>query len=184
MKTRALIIGLLLGHGCASITGTQDFATDQQYSLPNQGAITLAGSTIVTVSAMSSRTFAAAVLDDIDDLRNTQHIDSADASVQVRSVQLATNTTFSGVKAIWIHLVTESQTIELCNRILSASDEQLSSVGCSANYRIDEAALQTSAGSSQPARIDVQLELEGDVTATELTSTVAFEVEVNVDASL
>lgn len=185
MSTRALLTSLLSLCACASISGSQTFEALQEYSLPNAGNTYATDvTTTVTVSANSQRSFAAAVLDDIAELRAQDHVDSAEASVQIASIQLATDTTFAGVKAVRVQLVTPTETVELCNRVLSASDEQSSSVSCRTDYRLGEDALQQSATSEQPTRIDLELQVSGAVTATTLTSTVAFEVEVDVDASL
>lgn len=169
---------------CASISGTQTFETTRQFTLPDVGAAgsNLSAQTITAVGAAGQLSFADSVLNDVDDLRERDHIDSADASVRVRSIRLSTNTTFAGVDAIRVQLVTGSDTIELCNLKLSAAEQKASTIDCDADHVMDEDTLQDAAGS--PTEIGAQLDVSGAVTATQLRSVVSFEIAVNVDASL
>ncbi|HET6338310.1 MAG TPA: hypothetical protein VFG30_34040 [Polyangiales bacterium] len=99
------------------------------------------------------------------------------------SVRLSTDTTFAGVTAVRVQLVTGEQTVELCSRTLSAEEQKASSISCETDHVMDEATLQqTTSGAS--AQIGAQLDVSGGVTATKLNSVVTFKVEVNVDASL
>jgi hypothetical protein len=171
---------------CASISGTQSFQATRNFTLPNIGAVAQdAGSqTITAVGATEEISFAGSVLDDVDRLRERDHIDSAEATVRVVSVRLSTDTTFAGVTAIRVQLVTGTETFLLCNRTLSADEQRVSSISCEADHVMDEATLRQTTTSSAPAQIGAQLDVSGAVTATKLDSVVTFEVEVNVDASL
>jgi hypothetical protein len=136
------------------------------------------------VGSVNQLSFAESVLDDFDELRARDHIDSAEASVRVVSVRLSTDTTFAGVTAVRVQLVTAAETIELCSRTLSAEDQKASSISCESDHVMDEETLQQTTASMTPAQIGAQLDVSGGVTATKLNSVVTFEVEVNVDASL
>jgi hypothetical protein len=127
--------------------------------------------------------FADSALDNVDQLRERDHIDSAEATVRVVSVRLSTDTTFAGVRAIRAQLVTGAETVELCGRTLSADEQKASSVSCDVDHVMDEPTLRRNT-TAAPARTGVQLDVSGAVTATKLSSVVTFEVEVNVDASL
>jgi hypothetical protein len=185
MKTHTLLTPLFALVACVSISGSQTFQATQQFTLPNVGAVGDTGSrTIAAVGAADELSFAESVLEDVDQLRERDHIDSAEATVRVVSVRLSTDTTFAGVTAIRAQLVTGAQTVELCSRTLSADEQKASSVSCDADHVMDEATLQQTTTSAAPAQIGAQLEVSGAVTATNLTSVVTFQVEVNVDASL
>jgi hypothetical protein len=188
MKTRTLFTPLCVLVACASINGTQTFETTRQFSLPRAAAVAGARSTatqtITAVSSVNQLSFAESVLDDVDELRERDHIDSAEATVRVVSIRLSTDTTFEGVNVVRVQLVTGTETIELCSRTLSAEEQKASSISCEADHVMDEQTLQQTTASATPAQIGAQLEVTGAVTATTLSSVVKFEVEVNVDASL
>lgn len=185
MKTHPFLLPLCALVACASISGTQTFETTRQFTLPNTGAVAgdTGSRTIAAVGGVGELSFAESVLDNIDRLRERDHIDSAEATVRVMSIRLSTDTTFAGVTAIRVQLVTGTETIELCRRTLSAEEQKASSVSCEADHVMDEDTLQQTT-SETPAQIGAQLEVSGAVTATKLNSVVTFEVEVNVDASL
>jgi hypothetical protein len=186
MRTRTLLAPLCAAVACASISGSQSFETSRQFTLPSVAA--MAGDTgphtISAIGAAGQISFAESVLDDVDRLRERDHIDSAEASVRVVSVRLSTDTTFAGITAVRVQLVTAAETVELCSRSLSADEQKSSSIRCEADHVMDEETLQQNAASSAPAQIGAQVEVSGAVTATKLNSVVTFEVEVNVDASL
>lgn len=186
MRTRALLTSLCALAACASIRGTQTFEATQQFTLPNIGAVAAgAGSqTIAAVGAQGELSFAESVLDDVDELRERDHIDSAEATVRVVSIRLSTDTTFAGVTRVRVQLVAADGPIELCNHTLSIDEQNASSITCEADHIMDEAALQQTTASAAPAQIGAQLDVSGGVTATTLSSVVTFEVGVRVDASL
>lgn len=186
MRTHPLLTPLCALAACVSISGTQTFQSTRQFTLPNVGAVVgdPRSHTITAVSAADETSFAESILDDVDQLRERDHIDSAEATVRVVSVRLSTDTTFAGVTALRVQLVTGAETIELCSRTLSADEQKASSVSCDADHVMDEATLQQDTTSAAPAQIGAQLEVSGAVTATKLASVVTFQVEVNVDASL
>jgi hypothetical protein len=186
MRTHTFLTPLLALVACASISGTQTFQATRQFTLPSVGAVVGdAGSqTIAAVGAAGELSFAESVIDDVDQLRERDHIDSAEATVRVVSVRLSTDTTFAGVTAVRVQLVTGAQTIELCSRTLSEDEQKASSISCDADHVMDEATLQQNATAAEPAQIGAQLDVSGAVTATKLSSVVTFQVEVNVDASL
>jgi hypothetical protein len=184
MRTH-LLTPLFVLVACASISGTQTFEANRQFTLPSVAAVggDIGSRTITAVGAAEGLSFAESVLDDVDQLRERDHIDSAEAAVRVVSVRLSTDTTFAGVTAVRVQLVTGGETVELCSRTLSAEEQKASSISCEADHVMDEATLQqTSAGAS--AQIGAQLDVSSGVTATKLNSVVTFQVEVNVDASL
>jgi hypothetical protein len=186
MRRHTLLAPVCAFVACASISGTQSFQATRQFTLPSLGVTTgdSGSHTINAVGAADDLSFAASVLADVDRLRERDHVDSAEATVRVVSVRLSTDTTFAGVTAIRAQLVTATQTIELCSRTLSASEQKASSITCEADHVMDEETLQQSSTSTSPAQIGAQLDVSGTVTATKLNSVVTFEVEVNVDASL
>lgn len=184
MKTHTLLIPLCALVACASISGTQSFEATRQFTLPSVPAVATGAQTITAVGATDELSFAKSVLDEVDQLRERDHIDSADARLRVVSVQLSTDTTFAGISAIRVQLITATETIELCARALSADEQRASTIRCDADRVMDEATLQQSAGSGQPAQIGAQVEVSGALTATKLHSAVTFEVELNVEASL
>jgi hypothetical protein len=183
MRVLALLTPLCCLLACASVTGTQTFQSSSQYSLPTIGNVT-GTRTIAASAATNARSFAESVLQDVDELRENKHVDSAAVAVRIASVQLTSNTTFAGVKAVRLQLVTETETIELCNRPVTTREEQSSSISCTVDHEIQESELKKSSDSATPAQISVQLQVSGAVTATKLTATVAFDVEVNADVSL
>lgn len=182
MKLSALMMPLCLA-ACASVSGSQSFETSAKYTLPAVGTVT-GTRTITAQAAADTRAFAASVLKDIDELRDDKHVDSADAKLRIVSATLAVDTSFAGVQSVRIQLVTASSTVELCDRALSSSDQQASTVSCSTDHVFDETDLTTASSSTASSRIDIQLVVSGTVTARHLTSTVGFEVEVNADVSL
>jgi hypothetical protein len=185
VKTLQLIAPLCAFVACASISGTQSFEATRQFTLPSVGtlAANTASQTITAMGAVDQLSFAESVLDDVDRIRERDHIDSAEATVRVVSVRLSTDTTFAGVQAVRVQLVTATETIELCSRTLSAEDQKGSSLRCESDHVMDEATLEQSS-TTDPAQIGAQLEVSDGVTATKLNSVVTFEVEVHVDASL
>ena len=187
MRTHSLLLSLCTLVACASISGTQSFETTRQFTLPDLGGVPSdAGmQTIGAVGTAGETSFAASVLDDVAELRERDHVDSADATVRVVSIRLSTDTTFSGVAAVRVQLVTATGTVELCSRTLTPDEQRASSISCEVDHVVDEAALQQSTNSATPAQIGAQLDVSAAaVTATELRSVVTFEVEVDVDASL
>lgn len=186
MKTYSFLSPLCVVVACASISGTQSFEASRKFTLPNVGSVAAGNATrtIEAVGALEEISFAESVLDDVDALREREHIDSAEASVRVVSVELSTDTTFAGVSAIRVQLVTATETIELCSRTLSAEEQAASTIQCEVDRVMDETTLEESAAADSPAQIGAQLDVSGGVTATTLDSVVTFEVEVNVDASL
>jgi hypothetical protein len=186
MRTQTLLTPLCALVACASISGTQTFQATRQFTLPNAGAFAgdTGSHTITAVGAADGTAFAESVLDDVDQLRERDHVNSAEATVRVVSVRLSTDTTFAGVTAIRVQLVSGDETIELCSRTLSADDQKASSVSCDADHVMGEATLQQSTTSTAPVQIGAQLDVSSEVTATELNSVVTFEVQVDVDASL
>lgn len=151
--------------------------------LPSVG--TLAGPLTVTAEgAAKTRSFAQAVLDNLDQLRENDHVDSAGVTLRIVSNVLVPDTTFSGVKAVHTELVTESGTISLCNRTLSAAEQRSSSIVCDVDHSIEEAALRQSSDAGARARVRVQVQMDGTVTATKIVSTVNFEAELDADFSL
>jgi hypothetical protein len=180
MKLYALLLSCGVLVGCASISGTQSFATVDEYALPAVGTI-VGSQTVTAQGATKTRSFAQAVLDNLDQLRANKHVDSAGVSIRIVSTALTTDTTFSGVEALRTQLVTETGTIDLCNHTLTASEQRSSNVECSADFEIDETMLRAA---DAPAQIRVQLVLAGDVTATKLISTVTFEAQLDADLSL
>ena len=184
MRTHTLFAPLCALVACASISGTQSFEATRQFSLPSVGAVPgdTGSHTIVAVGAADEISFAESVLDDVDELRARDHIDSAEASVRVVSIRLSTDTTFAGVTAVRVQMVTATETIVLCSRTLTEEDQRASSIRCEADHVMDEATLQQT--TAVPAQIGAELDVSGAVTATKLDSVVTFEVEVNVDASL
>lgn len=185
MRTQTFFAPLCAVVACASINGSQSFEATRQFTLPSVGpvAIDTGSRTITAVGAANDLSFAESVLNDVDELRERDH-DSAEATIRVVSVRLSTDTTFEGVTAVRAQLITATGTIELCRRTLSADEQKASSIGCEADHVMDEATLQQAATSTSPTQIGAQLEVSGEVTATKLDSSVTFEVEVNVDASL
>ena len=183
MKVFALLLPLSCVAACASITGTQTFQSTNSYTLPAIGVVS-GTRTISAEGATNAPSFAQSVLNDIDELREDEHVDSADAKIRIATVRLASDTTFAGVKAIRLRLVTRTETIELCDRTLSASEERSASISCTVDHEVNEADLESNTSATSPARITVELDVSGTVTATQLTSTVAFEVEVNAEVSL
>lgn len=183
MRTLVLLASLCVLVGCASISGTQTFDAAQQFTLPD--VATLPGDTgshtISAARASDELSFAKSVLEDVARLRERDHIDSAQATVRVVSIRLSTDTTFAGVTAVRVQLVTATRTIELCSHRLSAEEQSESSIRCEADHVIDEATLQQTTIS---ARIGAQLDVSGAATARRLDSVVTFEVNVDVDASL
>jgi hypothetical protein len=171
---------------CASISGTQTFEATRQFTLPDVEAVVgdTGSHAITAVGAADELSFAESILDDVNQLRERDHIDSVDAAVRVVSVRLSTDTTFAGVTAVRVQLVTGAETVQLCSRALSADEQEASSVSCEANHVMDEATLQQNATSAAPAQIAAQLDVSGAVTARKLHSVVTFQVEVNIDASL
>ena len=186
MKTHTLLMPLCALVACASISGTQSFEATRQFSLPSVAAIAgdTGSHTVTAVGAAGELSFAKSVLDEVEQLREQDHIDSADAQIRVGSVRLSTDTTFAGITAIRVQLVTATETIELCARTLSADEQRASSISCDADHVVDEATLQQGATSNKPAQIGAQVEVSGAMTATKLDSVVTFEVQVDVEASL
>lgn len=180
MKAYAFLIAVCALVACASVSGTQSFEATRQFTLPNTSA-TAAGAgprTITAEGATEELSFAEALLDEVDQLREQDHVDAVEARVRVVSVRLATDTTFAGITAVRVQLVSGSRTIELCARTLSAAEQAASSIGCDSDQVMDEATLQ------QSAQIEAQLDVSGGMTARKLDSVVTFQVEVDVDASL
>lgn len=180
MKAYTFLTPLVALVACASVSGTQSFEATRQFTLPTAGA-TAAGTgprTITAVGAADELSFAQSLLDDVDDLREQDHVDAVEAKVRVVSVRLSTDTTFAGISAVRVQLVSDSGTTELCARRLSTADQAASSISCDADHVVDEAALQ------QSAQIGAQLDVSGAMTATRLDSVVSFQVELNLDASL
>src|SRR5262249_3193969 len=153
----------------ASVSGTQSFAAVEEYDLPNVGTIEGA-QTVTAQGAQNTRAFGQAVLDTVDQLRANDHVDSANVTIRIVSTALSSDTTFSGVVALRTQLVTESGPVDICNRTLTASEQRSSSITCEVDYAIEEAALRRSSEANAPAQIRVELQLEGDVTATKLIS--------------
>src|SRR4051812_608243 len=155
MRTHTLLTPLCALVACASISGTQTFQATRQFALPNTGTVggDTGSRTITAVGAANQLSFAEAVLDDVDQLRKRDHVDSAEATIRVVSVRLSTDTTFAGVTAIRVQLVTATESIELCNRTLNEDEQRASSISCAADHAMDEATLQQNTGSSAPAQI-------------------------------
>src|SRR6266545_6029738 len=113
MRTHPLLTPVFTLVACASISGTQTFEATRQFTLPNVGAVAgdTGAQTISAVGATDELSFAESVLDDVDKLRERDHTDSAEATVRVVSVRLSTDTTFAGVTAVRVQLVTGGETI-------------------------------------------------------------------------
>lgn len=184
MKTRLFLTPFCALVACASISGTQTFEATRQFSLPAVPAVGAGTQTISAMGATGDPSFAESVLDTVDRLRDEDHVDSAEAEIRVVSVRLSTDTTFAGVSAVRVQLVTATGPIELCNRALSAAEQNASSINCEVDQVMDETTLQQTAASTAPSQIAAQLQVSGATTATRLNSVVTFEVELNVDASL
>jgi len=186
MKTHPLHVLLCALVGCASISGRQGFESTRQFTLPDLGGMPSdAGiQTIRVAGAVGETPFAESILDDVDELRERDHIDSAEATVRIVSIRLTTDTTFAGVAAVRVQLDTATGPIELCNRTLTPDEQRASSLVCAANQIMDEAMLQQ-ADAASPGQLRAQLDVSGRaVTAKTLEAAVAFEVEVDVEASL
>jgi hypothetical protein len=175
MNHSALMLPCLAIIACASISGSQSFATVEQYSLPEIGTV-VPSQTITAQSDAKTRSFAQAVLDNVDQLRANDHVDSADVTIRIVSTGLS--------KALHTQLVTETGTIELCNRTLSAQEQRSSNITCDVDHEIQESELRASSKSTSPAQVRVQVELAGSVTMTKLTSTVNFEAQLDAALSL
>lgn len=183
MRSYAIIMTCAALFGCASVSGTQSFATVQEYSLPSVGTV-IPARTVSAQGAATTRSFAQAVLDSVDQLRKNDHVDSADVTIHIVSSALSSNTNFSGVKALRTELVTGSSTIRLCDHVLSASEQQSSSITCPVDHEIQESELRTTSAANTQAQVRIEVDMEGTVTATKLRSTLNFEAELNADLSL
>jgi hypothetical protein len=182
MRSHTLLMPLL-AFACASISGKQTFETTQQFTLPNVGAFDASARAIAAVSEAGEFSFAESVLDEVDALRELDYIDSAQATVRIVSLRLSTDTSFAGVSAVRVQLIAGTETIELCNRTLTAEDQESPAISCDADHVMNEATLQN-ATTTAGARLGAQLMVSGAVTATRLSSVVTFDVEVDIDASL
>lgn len=173
---------------CASIVATQTFEISTEVTTPNIPRVDLPGSAPQTISLTArfgscSRT----ALGSLDKLRESKHVDSADVFVVIRDVQLRSDASFSGIEQLNLQLVTPDETVTICDRRLSESDQEASTIDCEFEHRVRaEQLCATLAGDgSGAAEMTIQLEVQtGDVTLTTLGATIKVDTELEADVSL
>jgi hypothetical protein len=169
--------------GCVSVSGSQTFETSSDYSVPAIGGVSGSG-TISAVSAENAQPFAKDVLKGVNKLRDNSHVTNFVTELRISTIELSTNTNFAGVNELRLQWISDGSSDPLCDRSLSASDQESSTITCDIAYDVDVAKLENSTSSSTPAQIGVQLQVSGESTATRMTSTVTFEVSVSADIGL
>ncbi|MET0386879.1 MAG: hypothetical protein ABW321_13010 [Polyangiales bacterium] len=178
-----LVAGLFAFGACAAISGSQTFESVSELSLPIADGVSGTG-TISAVGSENTQSFAEVLLEDLNDLRGEKFVDSVELAVQIQQVVLDADTTFAGVQAIRITLRSVAETISLCDRTLSAGDRAASRLTCEVDHALTESTLEQMRASDQDSELSVELDIDGEVTARRLTSTLHLEVQLDANASL
>jgi hypothetical protein len=173
---------------CASIVATQTFEITTEVAMPNiprVGVPTAEAQTISLTARFGSCSRTA--LGSLDKLRESKHVDSAEVWVVIRDVQLRSDASFSGIENLKLQLVTPDETVTICDRTLSESDQAASSIECEFEHRVRaEQLCSTLAGNgSGTAEMMIQLSVQlGDVTLSTLGATIKVDTELEADVSL
>lgn len=170
---------------CASVVATQNFELSTEYvampALPNVPGVPAQTISLSARFASCSKT----ALGDLEKVRASDYVDSVDVWVIVRDVRLISDASFSGIDQLTLQLEIPGDTITVCNRKLSESEQQRSTVTCPFEYRVRAEDLCNGDGSTANTEITIQLTVDtGDVSLTRIGAKLAVDTEVDADVSL
>jgi hypothetical protein len=188
MKFRSIpvIFGLC---ACASIIATQTFEISTEVAMPSIPRVDLPAGTPAQTISLTARfgSCSSTALGSLDKLRENKHVDSADVWVVIRDVQLRSDASFSGIEKLSLQLVTPDETITICDRDLSESDQASSNIECGFEHRVRAEQLCSTLAGDGAATAEMTIELAiqtGDVTLTTLGATIKVDTELEADVSL
>lgn len=186
LRSIALIFGLC---ACASIVATQTFEISTEVAMPSIPRVDLPAGTPAQTVSLTARfgSCSKTALGSLDKLRANDHVDAADVWVVIRDVQLRSDASFSGIEKLSLELVTPDETVTICDRTLSESDQASSNIDCGFEHRVRaEQLCSTLAGDGAGvAEMTIELAIQtGDVTLTTLGATIKVDTELEADVSL
>ncbi|HET8938403.1 MAG TPA: hypothetical protein VFN67_33395 [Polyangiales bacterium] len=186
LRSIALIFGLC---ACASIVATQTFEISTEVAMPSIPRVDLPAGTPAQTVSLTARfgSCSKTTLGNLDKLRANDHVDAADVWVVIRGVQLRSDASFSGIEKLSLELVTPDETVTICDRTLSESDQASSNIDCGFEHRVRaEQLCSTLAGDGAGvAEMTIELAIQtGDVTLTTLGATIKVDTELEADVSL
>ena len=171
---------------CASVAATQTFEISTEIAMPSIPRVPTAAPQTVMLTARfgsCSRT----ALGSLDKLRESDHVDAVDVWVVIRDVQLRSDSSFAGIEDLTLQLVTPDETVTICDRTLSASDQRASTIDCDFEHRIRAEQLCSTIGDGSAGVAQMTIELAvstGDITLTSLGATLHVDTVLEADVSL
>lgn len=182
----ASVLGVLALGACASIVATQTFEISTEVAMPSIPRIPTTEPQTVTLTARFGSCSSTA-LGSLEKLRENKYVDSADVWVVVRDVQLRSDSSFAGIEDLNLQLVTPDETVTICDRTLSESDQASNTIDCDFEHRVRAEQLCMMLGDSTSGVAQMSIELQvstGDVTLTTLGATLKVDTELEADVSL
>jgi len=183
---RFAALGVTALCACASAVATQAFNISTEIAMPAIPRVPTTQPQTVSLTARFGSCSATA-LGNLDKLRSTKHVDSADVWLVVRNVHLRSNTNFKGIQNIKLDLVTPSQTIAICDQGLSDSAQESDVVDCDFEHRLkaEDLCSMLSGNSTGVAEMNIDLTVApANVTLTSLSATIEVDTELDLDVSL
>jgi hypothetical protein len=186
LSKTSVIFGVLALCACASIVATQTFEISTEVAMPNIPRVPTGQPQTVTLTARfgsCSRT----ALGSLDKLRESKYVDSADVWVVVRDVQLRSDSTFAGIENLSLELVTPDETVTICDRRLSESEQEASTIDCDFEHRVRAEQLCMMLGDDMSGVAQMSIELAvstGDITLTTLGAKIVVDTDLEADVSL
>lgn len=174
---------------CASIVATQTFEINTEVAMPSIPRVDLPAGTPAQTVSLTARfgSCSKTALGSLDKLRANNHVDSADVWVVIHDVKLSSDSSFSGIEKLSLQLVTPDETVTICDRTLSESDQASSNIECGFEHRVraEQLCSTLSADGSGVAEMTIELAVQtGDVTLTTLGASIKVDTELEADVSL
>lgn len=185
MRRSISIVGMVALCACASVVATQTFEISTEVAIPSIPGIPSIGTQTAQVTARfgsCSRT----ALGSLEKLRDSKYVDSADVWVVVRDVQLRSDSSFAGIENLTLELVTPDETVTICDRALSESDQEASTLDCNFEHRVraEQLCMMLGDDRSGVAEMSIELAVSRGITLTTLGATLVVDTEVEADVSL
>jgi hypothetical protein len=185
-RSTPMLLALVAVCACASIVATQTFEISTEVAMPSIPRIPTSEPQTVRLTARfgsCSRT----ALGSLDKLRENELVDSADVWVTVRDIELRSDTSFAGIENLTLELVTPDEILTICDRTLSDSDQEASTIDCDFEHRVRAEQLCAMFGDDAADVAEMTIELAvstGDVTLTTLSATLQVDTELEANVSL
>jgi hypothetical protein len=182
---------LVLLCACASIVATQSFEITTEVAMPDIPNVDLPEGVDAPPQTLRLRasfgSCSRTALGSLDKLRENANVKSADVWVVVRDIQLRSDSSFSGIEELDISLVTPDETLNICNRRLSESDQAGSTIDCGFEHRMraEQLCSTLSGDGSGTASMTIELSVQtGDVTLTTLSASIQVDTDLEVDVGI